>query len=394
MRIFLCWSGARSHCVAFAFREFLLQLNQEMTLPNDLQFAPFLSENIEKGLLWFQAVEHELASSEAAILSVTPENADSPWMHYEAGAIANRLSISTQASSAKVVTLKARLFTYLFGMEARDLKGPLAAYQSTAATFEDTRALVRQLLGIGARDAAGDETAPSRRDWSENSFRRSWNDLAGKLQKSRSQPFCDAVSGFEEKFQRLTFQEPVAFCHRQAWIDRIKGCHEVLADLRDNLDRVRNRCRPYEAELYQQLLTALDGYEMTMHAYLVTERRFELGKQGQLTMPEDVQWVCETRRQIVKDAVAALLDCGRAPVFDESPAFANLETFAEKKNTIHRKRAAIRVWIAQHQDGMGDSERLPSQEQNPGDTPRKVRDIADWQTSPNYPRPPSSPVRA
>src|SRR5207302_5829776 len=132
--IFLCWSGARSHCVAFAFREFLLQLNQEMTLPNDLQFAPFLSENIEKGLLWFQAVEHELASSEAAILSVTPENADSPWMHYEAGAIANRLSISTQASSAKVVTLEARLFTYLFGMEARDLKGPLAAYQSTAAT--------------------------------------------------------------------------------------------------------------------------------------------------------------------------------------------------------------------------------------------------------------------
>ena len=123
----------------------------------------------------------------------------------------------------------------------------------------------------------------------------------------------------------------------------------------------------------------------TMHAYLVTERRFELGKQGQLTMPEDVQWVCETRRQIVKDAVAALLDCGRAPVFDESPAFANLETFAEKKNTIHRKRAAIRVWIAQHQDGMGDSERLPSQEQNPGDTPRKVRDIADWQTSPTLP---------
>src|SRR5207245_6091403 len=54
-------------------------------------------------------------------------------------------------------------------------------------------------------------------------------------------------------------------------------------------------------------------------------------------------------------------------------------------NTIHRKRAAIRVWIAQHQDGMGDSERLPSQEQNPGDTPRKVRDIADWQTSPTLP---------
>jgi hypothetical protein len=361
-----------------------LQLNQELTVPQDLQFAPFLSENIEKGLLWFQAVEKELESSEAAILAVTPENADSPWMHYEAGAIANRLSILTPQNTTKAAVLKGRLFTYLFGMDARDLRGPLAAYQSTTATFDDSRALVRQLLGIGARDLGGDDPAPSN-SWSENSFRRCWNDLAGKLQKSRSQPFCDAVGGFEEKFQRLTFQEPVDFCHRQAWIDRIKGCHEVLTDLRDNLNRVQDRCRPYEAELYQQLLTALDGYEMTMHAYLVTEKRFELGKLGQLTMPEDVQWACEDRRKIVKDAVAALLDPGRAPVFDESPAFANLETFAEKKNAIHRKRAAIRAWMKQHQGGMVDSERLSPEEQNEADTLRNPAAIEDWQTSPTLP---------
>jgi len=88
----LCWSEARSHCVASAFREFLLHLNQELIVPQDLQLAPFLSENIEKELFWFQAVEHELEFREAAILAVTPENTDSPWMHYEAGAIANRRS--------------------------------------------------------------------------------------------------------------------------------------------------------------------------------------------------------------------------------------------------------------------------------------------------------------
>jgi hypothetical protein len=188
----------------------------------------------------------------------------------------------------------------------------------------------------------------------------------------------------EDKFRRLTFEEPVDFCHRQAWIDRIKGCHEVLTDLDGHLERVKDRCRPSEAELYQQLLAALDGYEMTMQAYLVKERRFELGKQGQLSMEEYVQWVCENRRRIVKDAVAALLDPGRAPVFDESPAFDKLETFAEKKNAIHRKKAAIRIWIAQHQ-AVGDREGLSPQEKYPADAPGKVPDIQDWQTPPTLP---------
>jgi len=385
VKFFLCWSGARSHNVAAALRNFLLQLNNELALPESLQFAPpFFSENIEKGLPWFQAVQDELESSDAALLSITPENANSPWMHYEAGAIANQFSISpTKTKTSR--TLKARLFTYLFGMEAGDLTGPLKAYQSTAATFTDTRALVRQLLGVDIKAAPVDASKPvTRLEWNEGGFRRCWSTLAVRLQCSRSQPFCEAVNGFEEKFLRLTFQEPVALCHRQAWIDRIKGCHEVRIDLRDYVERVKDRCRPYEAELYQQLLAALDGYEMTMHAYLVTERRFELGEQGQLTMPKDVQWVCESRRHIVKDAVAALLDPGRAPVFDESPAFDKLETFAEKKNTIHRKSAAIRVWMAQH-GSVGGHERLSPQEKNPADAPPRAHDIQDWQTSPTLP---------
>ncbi len=386
MKLFLCWSGARSHDVAAAFRDFLLQLNDELSLPVPLQFAPpFFSENIEKGLPWFQAVEHELASTDAALLSITPENADSPWMHYEAGAIANQLSISTTQSKT-TGTLKARLFTYLFGMEARDLKGPLNAYQSTAATFTDTRALIRQLLGVDTiKGTPDDDPRPETRlKWNEDAFRRCWNTLALRLQHSRSQPFCEAVTGLEDKFRRLTFEEAVDFCHRQAWIDRIKGCHEVLTDLDGHLERVKDRCRPSEAELYQQLLAALDGYEMTMQAYLVKERRFELGKQGLLSMEEDVRWVCENRRRIVKDAVAALLDPGRAPVFDESPAFDKLETFAEKKNAIHRKKAAIRIWIAQHQ-AVGDPEGLSPQEKYPADAPGKVPDIQDWQTPPTLP---------
>jgi hypothetical protein len=49
------------------------------------------------------------------------------------------------------------------------------------------------------------------------------------------------------------------------------------------------------------------------------------------------------------------LDGARAPVFDQSPVFERLETFAEKKNLIHRQAALIRRWIKeQAKGGTGD----------------------------------------
>jgi hypothetical protein len=356
MRIFLCWSGERSRHVASALETFFVDLNGKFM--NNINcrlfegkpslFETFRSENIEKGLLWFQAVEKELAEADAALLSITPENADSPWIHYEAGAIANRLLAKPREHGSKNAN-KTRLFTYLFGIEARDLRGPLAAYQSTTATFEDSRTLVKQLLTLAADlQTEDDSEKPALLNWGNEAaeaFRLCWNKFASQTQSCRTQLFSDVIGDFEERFRRLTFLEPVALCHRQAWIDRIKGCHEVYIDLQRYLDKVRERCRPYEAELYQQLLAALDGYEMTMHAYLANPRKFELGERGKLNMPEDVEWVCEYRRHVVLDAVAVLTDPKLAPVFEESPAFARLETFAGKKNAIHRKAAAIRRWM-------------------------------------------------
>ena len=187
MKIFLCWSGERSRHVAKEFDEFLKDLNKKLPGLNNL-FDPFRSANIEKGLPWFQAVESELASAQAVLVTITPENCESP-MHYEAGAIANGMRIEMSRKGkrkANVDTIKGRLFTYLFGMDARALKGPLAAYQSTAATYEDTRALVRRLLTIA--DAALPTGEQSEEDiaW-EKQFRSCWNDFIERLRPCRHQ---------------------------------------------------------------------------------------------------------------------------------------------------------------------------------------------------------------
>jgi hypothetical protein len=351
MKIFLCWSGDRSHHVAESFDWFLKQLNQNYGLTGKQAFEPFRSANIEKGLPWFQAVENELANAEAALVTVTPENCTSPWMHYEAGAVANRMGIAMSQGKDKATaeTLKGRLFTYLFGMNAGDLQGPLAAYQSTAATYDDTRALVRRLLAIAEVELPTEEQTDKAKDW-EKVFRICWNDFVERLRPCRHQQLPDVIAGFAAKFQRLTFKEPIALCHRQAWTDRIKGCSQVLTDLHCRTDEVKKRCRSFQADLYDELLTALDGYEMTMQAYLVTDTPFVLGAQGKLTMDANTEWVCEDRRHTVRQAVCDLLDPQSAPIFDESAAFARMETFPEKKNVIHRKKAAIWRFLQEKRD--------------------------------------------
>jgi len=203
----------------------------------------------------------------------------------------------------------------------------------------------------------------------DDRYGAAWTTLAQKLSAVQWQPLDQVLPGLEDRFARKTFDEPVAECHRQAWSDRISGCHETLHELRQELADVKQRCRPYQAELLQQVIRQMDLYEMTMQAYLIEEKVFTLRPDGKLDMPDEVRDVCERRRREVKDAVAGLLDAARAPVFDQSPVFERLETFAEKKNLIHRQAALIRRWIKeQTKGGTGNgSDRIPHAPIRPAD---------------------------
>jgi len=336
MHVFICWSGTRGLGAAEALKQFFEGLNEKLQPSEKGRVEVFYSPDIDKGRLWFQAVQNELSKANAAVIVVTPENARSPWMHFEAGAVVSQILERKETASP--------IFTYLFGMEPGDLVGPLASYQSTVATYADTRSMVEQLFKLA------DVAIPN-----DDAYDAAWTTLAQKLSAAQWQPLDQVLPGLEDRFARKTFDEPVAECHRQAWSDRISGCHETLHDLRQELANVKQRCRPYQAELLQQVIRQLDLYEMTMQAYLIEEKVFTLRPDGTLNMRDEIRDVCERRRREVKDAVAGLLDPARAPVFDQAPVFERLETFAEKKNLIHRKTALIRRWIKeQTKAGTGD----------------------------------------
>lgn len=73
-----------------------------------------------------------------------PENLESPWIHFEAGALSKTLQHTY-------------VCPYLFELEPIDISGPLVQFQATKAAKEDTRKLVHTInktLGDEALSAA------------------------------------------------------------------------------------------------------------------------------------------------------------------------------------------------------------------------------------------------
>jgi hypothetical protein len=110
MKVFISWSGERSQLLAQALHGWL---------PLVLHYVqPWLSEaDVSAGDRWAQAIAKELETSNFGIICVTPENVGSPWVLFEAGALAKSMQ------GTKVIPL-------LFSLEFSDISGPLAQFQA------------------------------------------------------------------------------------------------------------------------------------------------------------------------------------------------------------------------------------------------------------------------
>ena len=125
MKVFLSWSGARSHKIALVFRDWLPSVIQEI--------VPYVSsEDIDKGARWSTDIAKELSDSKFGILCVTRENIDAPWLTFEAGALSRTID-------------KAFVSPFLFDIRRSEVDGPILQFQSTVFEREDLRKLVTTL---------------------------------------------------------------------------------------------------------------------------------------------------------------------------------------------------------------------------------------------------------
>lgn len=112
MKVFISWSGDLSGKLGNKFHTWLpsaLQLVKPYYTPSD----------IKKGAVWHTEITKELADSKIGVLCLTPENLNSPWLLFEAGALSNKLD-------------KSHVCPILFGVDKKDLNPPLDQFQLTS----------------------------------------------------------------------------------------------------------------------------------------------------------------------------------------------------------------------------------------------------------------------
>jgi hypothetical protein len=125
VKLFLSWSGAKSHAVAKALYEWI---------PSVLQAVePWMSsEDVEKGSRWSQHLGQQLAETDFGIICVTKENQHAAWILFEAGALSKSLAAGSVA-------------TFLLDMKSSDVVGPLAQFQDTKPDAPDVLKLIETI---------------------------------------------------------------------------------------------------------------------------------------------------------------------------------------------------------------------------------------------------------
>jgi hypothetical protein len=309
MHLFISWSGGRSHRLAATMKQWL-----EAHFPDEI--TAFVSSEIDKGSQWFPAVERQLLNADAGLVCLTPESLESDWIAFEAGALATAVALKQR---------EPRIFTYLLDLSPASLPGPLAAYQSTVATMEDTLRLVNSLLsylGVEPKDPAG--------------FAGHWEDLQRRLDAIGVQPVTSVFAQLPTLFERKTFHEPVDECMDQSWFQRYDGAIATREALRAQADLVIAECGETAAAMFRDLLALVDGYAMDMRALLFKPETFGLTDGGRRDIPIGIRTALERRRAAVHGLAALLADQRQQPVVPEAYRFSKAASFAERKSIIHR----------------------------------------------------------
>ena len=126
MKVFFCWSGNKSEEVAKILGSWVGQVIQAV--------EPWISTGITKGAKWRDELADHLGEAKAGIVCLTRDNLDSPWIHFESGALAK--------------TEGTLLCTFLLDLKPTDIKDPLAWFQATTADEGEVRKLIHDLNNL------------------------------------------------------------------------------------------------------------------------------------------------------------------------------------------------------------------------------------------------------
>lgn len=180
MKVFLSWSGHKSHQVALAFRDWLPSVIQSIT--------PYVSsEDIDKGARWSTDIAKELEDSTFGILCVTKDNLEAPWLLFEAGALSKMMD-------------KAFVCPFIFDLKRAEVKGPILQFQSTIFEKEDVKKLLLTLNKAGGESSLREELLTK-------TFEVWWPNLKETLDKIKGEASEEEKTSPEKTFSLEILEE-------------------------------------------------------------------------------------------------------------------------------------------------------------------------------------------
>jgi len=352
MKIFICWSGEWGKGAAEQIKAWLCEdVFRDVLRDTD---DVLVSGDITKGVLWFDELTGFLDQASAALVCLTPAALRSRWVHYEVGAVAKALTASRAQSESD--SRLAPVFTLLLGVNAGEIDGPLASFQSTSVQdATDTRRLMGDLLRLVGDGVGQAEGEALNRRWPVT-----WKKLQERLAGIPKPYLTDVFPEFDGLFRRKTFQESIFECVNQKWLERYDGACATLKALRDREATIEQACRPHVVDMYKALIATVDEYAMAV-SLLVGTKTFEVDTNGRVVIdPVGAGEACELRRKRIKSLVARLTDPLQAAQFEEAFRFEVAESPAEKKSFIQRRAAdvgtAARALLDPRNDGWRSSD--------------------------------------
>lgn len=196
MKVFMSWSGARSKAAAELLHDWIKCVVQAS--------KPWIStRGIGRGTVWFTEINNELKDTSVGIICLTHENKNSPWILFEAGALAKGLTTT-------------RVCTFLVDLGPNDIQDPLAQFNHTLPTRDGLWSLVRTL----------NSTLESMLDGPtlEVVFEQFWPD-------------------FEKKFAALLADHP------QVGVVEVRSKDDLLSEILENTRGLNQRIRALEASV-------------------------------------------------------------------------------------------------------------------------------------------------
>lgn len=108
------------------------------------------------------------------------------------------------------------------------------------------------------------------------------------MEKLKVDRISHVVANFRELFERKTFQEELRECTHQTWVDRYSGARETLKTLQGYKTMIDRICEPYQKELFNQLISSIDGYAGLLKSLLIEEKKFWVSEEGDVDFTQGI----------------------------------------------------------------------------------------------------------